>query len=163
MKNKCTKFRNYRPYTAKSLGTWKMFDNPTDNHTDIEVPLYYELRFTKLKILTCKIISFAIYNWKLNFTNCTSLILSMKKSRHGNAFHNTGPSQCWKFPQARQSEADNFGGGPGTFCWFFFNFMFMICNSSNEDLQLFWLSFKHWTFVRGIYLWPLLLRKLTSD
>ena len=26
-----------------------MFDNPTDNHTDIEVPLYYELRFTKLK------------------------------------------------------------------------------------------------------------------
>ena len=49
MKNKCTKFRNYRPYTAKSLGTWKMFDNPTDNHTDIEVPLYYELRFTKLK------------------------------------------------------------------------------------------------------------------
>ena len=51
MKNKCTKFRNYRPYTAQSLGTWKMFDNPTDNHTDIEVPLYYELRFTKLK--TC--------------------------------------------------------------------------------------------------------------
>ena len=49
MKNKCTKFRNYRPYTAKSLGTWKMFDNPTDNHTDIEVPLYYKLRFTKLK------------------------------------------------------------------------------------------------------------------
>ena len=48
MKNKCTKFRNYRPYTAKSLGTWKMFDNPTDNHTDIEVPLYYKLRFTKL-------------------------------------------------------------------------------------------------------------------
>ena len=28
-----------------------MFDNPTDNHTDIEVPLYYELRFTKLKKL----------------------------------------------------------------------------------------------------------------
>ena len=27
-----------------------MFDNPTDNHTDIEVPLYYKLRFTKLKI-----------------------------------------------------------------------------------------------------------------
>ena len=49
MKNKCTKFRNYRPYTANSLGTWKMFDNPTDNHTDIEVPLYYKLRFTKLK------------------------------------------------------------------------------------------------------------------
>ena len=25
-------------------------------------------------------------------------------------------SQCWKFPQVRQSEADNFGGGPETFC-----------------------------------------------
>ena len=25
-------------------------------------------------------------------------------------------NQCWKFPQVRQSEADNFGGGPGTFC-----------------------------------------------
>ena len=50
MKNKCTKFRNYRPYMAKSLGTWQMFDNPTDNHTDIEVPLYYKLRFTKLKM-----------------------------------------------------------------------------------------------------------------
>ena len=31
--------------------------------------------------------------------------------------------QCWKFPQVRQSEADNFGGGLGTFCWFFLNFM----------------------------------------
>ena len=28
-----------------------MFDNPTDNHTDIEVPLYDKLRFTKLKTL----------------------------------------------------------------------------------------------------------------
>ena len=52
--------------------------------------------------------------------------------------------QCWKFPLVRQSEADNFGGGPGTFCWFFFNFMFMIWDSWHEDLQLFWLSFKHW-------------------
>ena len=37
-----------------------------------------------------------------------------------------GEHQCWKFPQVRRSEADNFGGGQGTFCWFFFNFMFMI-------------------------------------
>ena len=51
--------------------------------------------------------------------------------------------QCWKFPQVRRSEADSFGGGPGTFCWFFFNFMFMIWDSRHEDLQLFWLSFKH--------------------
>ena len=34
--------------------------------------------------------------------------------------------QCWKFPQVSRSEADNFVGGLGTFCWFFFNFMFMI-------------------------------------
>ena len=32
--------------------------------------------------------------------------------------------QSWKFPQVRRSEADNFGGGPRTFCWFFFNLMF---------------------------------------
>ena len=50
--------------------------------------------------------------------------------------------QCWKFPQVRRSEAVNFGGGLGTFCWFFFNFMFMIWDSRHEDLQLFWLSFK---------------------
>ena len=49
MKNKCTKFRNCRPYTAKSLGTWKMFDNPTDNHTDILVPLYYKLPLREAK------------------------------------------------------------------------------------------------------------------
>ena len=49
MKNKYTKFRNYRPYTAKPLGTWKMFDNPTDNHTDIEVPQYDKLRFHEAK------------------------------------------------------------------------------------------------------------------
>ena len=49
MKNKCTKFRNYRPYTAKPLGTWKMFDKPKDNHTDIEVPLYDKLRFHEAK------------------------------------------------------------------------------------------------------------------
>ena len=47
--------------------------------------------------------------------------------------------QCWKFPQVRRSEADNFGG----FWWFFFNFMFMIWDSRHEDLQLFWLSFRH--------------------
>ena len=52
--------------------------------------------------------------------------------------------QCWKFPQVRRSEADNFGGGPGTFCWFFLNFMFMICNPRHMDQQLFLLSFKHW-------------------
>ena len=58
--------------------------------------------------------------------------------------YNNDVFQCWKFPQVRRSEADNFGGGPGNFCWFFFNFMFMIWDSRYEDLQLFWLSFKHW-------------------
>ena len=51
-------------------------------------------------------------------------------------------NQCWKFPLTCQSEADNFGGGPGTFWWFFFNSMFMIWDSGRQDLQLFWLSFK---------------------
>ena len=53
----------------------------------------------------------------------------------------TNYSQCWKFPHVCQSKADNFGGGPGTFCWFFFNLMFMIWDSSHEGLQLFdWVS-----------------------
>ena len=45
----------------------------------------------------------------------------------------TGPPVWWC----------QFGGGPGTFCWFFLNFIFMNWNSSREDLQLFWLSFKY--------------------
>ena len=57
--------------------------------------------------------------------------------------------QCWKFPQVRQSEADNFGGGPETLCWFFFKFILMNWDSSHEDLQLFWLSFKHWSTITG--------------
>ena len=77
MKNKCTKFRNYRPYTAKSLGTWKMFDNPTDNHTDIEVPLYYELRFTKLKI--AKNSYFEIWHATLHGTHLLKLLDKMYK------------------------------------------------------------------------------------
>ena len=27
-------------------------------------------------------------------------------------------NQRWKFPQVRQFEADNFGGRPGTFCFY---------------------------------------------
>ena len=45
--------------------------------------------------------------------------------------------QCWKFLPVHQSEAHNFGGRPGTFCSFFFSFMFMIWDSRHEDLQLF--------------------------
>ena len=67
-------------------------------------------------------------------------------------------SQCWKFPQVRRSEAGNFWGGPGTFCWFFFNFMFIIWDSRQEDLQLFWLSFKHWVqYIPRIMHMPMVL------
>ena len=38
-----------------------------------------------------------------------------------------------------QSKVDSFGGGLETYCWFFFNFMFMIWDSRHEDF--FWLSF----------------------
>ena len=55
-----------------------------------------------------------------------------------------GMKQCWKFVPVRQSKADNFGGAPETFCWFFFHFMFSAWDSRHEDLQLFLLSFKHW-------------------
>ena len=48
----------------------------------------------------------------------------------------------WKFIPIRQSEANNFRA-PETFCWFFFNFMFIAWDSRHEDLQLFLLSFKH--------------------
>ena len=48
-------------------------------------------------------------------------------------FDNKSPlaehTQCWKFAPVRQSKADNFGGGPGTFCWIFFNSMFVIWDS----------------------------------
>ena len=43
--------------------------------------------------------------------------------------HQLRMRQCWKFPQVCWSEADNSGGETGSFCWFFFNFMFMIWDS----------------------------------
>ena len=52
------------------------------------------------------------------------------------------PLQCSKLLPVRQPEADNFGGGPGTFLKLFFNFMFMIWDSRQQDWQLFWLSFE---------------------
>ena len=55
-----------------------------------------------------------------------------------------GYDQCSKLLPVRQPEADNFGGGPGTFLKLFFNFMFMIWDSRQQDWQLFWLSFEHW-------------------
>ena len=51
--------------------------------------------------------------------------------------------QCSKLLPVRLPEADNFGGGPGTFFKIFLNFMFMIWDSRQEDWQLFWLSFEH--------------------
>ena len=51
--------------------------------------------------------------------------------------------QCSKLLPVRQPEADNFGGGPGTFKKLFSNFMFMIWDSRQQDWQLFWLGFEH--------------------
>ena len=60
--------------------------------------------------------------------------------------------QCWKFTPVCPSEADNFGVGPGTFCWIFFNFIFMIWDSRQEDLRLFWLSFKHCSHSHSLWI-----------
>ena len=55
--------------------------------------------------------------------------------------------QCWKFPQVRQSEADSFFWGPGTFCWFFFNFYCVYdLRFKAWGTTTFWLSFKHCLF-----------------
>ena len=54
--------------------------------------------------------------------------------------------QCSKLLPVRLPEADNFGGRPATFFEIFFNFMFMIWDSRQEDWQLFWLSFEHWLY-----------------
>ena len=51
--------------------------------------------------------------------------------------------QCSKLLPVRQPEADKFGG-PVTFLKLFFNFMFMIWDSRQQDWQLFLLSFEHW-------------------
>ena len=52
--------------------------------------------------------------------------------------------QCSKLLPVRQPEAGNFGGGLGNFFKLFFNLMFMIWDSRQQDWQLFWLSFEHW-------------------
>ena len=52
-------------------------------------------------------------------------------------------NQCSKLLPVRLPEADNFGGGTGTFFKIFFNFMFMIWDSRQEDWQLFLTEF--WT------------------
>ena len=62
------------------------------------------------------------------------------------------PLWCVQVYGSFQSKANDFGGGPGNFCLFFFNFMFMIIDSRHEDLQLFWLSFKIDLF---LYPWPI--------
>ena len=64
-------------------------------------------------------------------------------------------SQCSKLLPVRLPEADNFGGGPGTFSKIFVKFMFMIWDSRQEGWQLFWLSFEQclsWHFSGGMSL-----------
>ena len=43
------------------------------------------------------------------------ILMTILLDSHGIIQYNTC-TQCWKFPQVRQSKADNFGVGPGTFC-----------------------------------------------
>ena len=57
-------------------------------------------------------------------------------------------NQCSKLLPVRLPEADNFGGGPGTFFKIFFNFMFMIWDSRQEDWQLFLTEF--WTLNKHV-------------
>ena len=84
-----------------------------------------------------------VYKWQ---PYCLGLNVLNRVCHPGwNTHPSLGSLQCWKFPQVRQPEADSFGGGAATFCWFFFNFMFMIGDSRHEDLQLFWLSLKQWS------------------
>ena len=56
--------------------------------------------------------------------------------------------QCSKLLPVHLPEAGNFGGGLGTFFEIFFNFMFMIWDSRQEDWQLFdWVlntDYMHW-------------------
>ena len=58
--------------------------------------------------------------------------------------------QCWKFPQVRQSEADNFGGGPGTFYWFFSVLCWWFEIQAMRTYNFFDLSFKHWQYLQCI-------------
>ena len=74
----------------------------------------------------------------------TSHYLSQWWPRSLSPYGVTGPQQCSKLLPVRLPEADNFGGGPGTFLKIFFNFMFMIWDSRQEDWQLFLLSFENW-------------------
>ena len=70
--------------------------------------------------------------------------------------HNMGPTfsrltslsfhvnqQCSKLLPVHQPEAENFGGGQGTFLKLFINFVFMIGDSRQQDWQLLRLSFEH--------------------
>ena len=58
-----------------------------------------------------------VKNWYLGMTGVTKkLHKSIAKLNYElNNSKKRCEGQCWKFPQVRQSEADNFGGGPGTF------------------------------------------------
>ena len=59
--------------------------------------------------------------------------------------------QCSKLLPVCQPEADNFGGGPGTFWKLFFNFMFMIWDSRQQDgLTTFLVEF--WTLLQVFHL-----------
>ena len=87
----------------------------------------------------------------------TATFFTGQEDRHTKGFHWSSTVFTGRGPRTGGfPDVCNFGGGLGSFGWFFFNFMFMIWDSRHEDLQLFWRSFKHcyWPFVRGIH-WSL--------
>ena len=73
-----------------------------------------------------------------------ALLLSLTHCTHYSDEEGSTYNQCWKFPQVRQSEADNFGREPGTFCWFFSsNLCLWFEIQGIRTYNYFWLSFKH--------------------
>ena len=81
VKNKCAKFRNYWLYTVKALALWKKFDNPADNHTDINST--YTISFASeaienqslnvTRIPWCNHVFFIIYWWFCS--NCNTIVV----------------------------------------------------------------------------------------
>ena len=82
-------------------------------------------------------------NFKVMLTGAHSVaqyeISQVNSSSYGFLKCGSVPNYC----QSRQPEADNFGAGLGTFLKLFFNFMFMIWDSTQQDWQLCWWEF--WT------------------
>ena len=70
-----------------------MFDNHTDNHTDIEAPLYDKLRFTKLKSPE----NFAKSKTrKNNHQNSENTIFAKKRNLYWEVYSEPSTYQIWR-------------------------------------------------------------------